>query len=352
MVDQLKTSSVDEAVDEALSGLYGALAEHVPAAANPEFADIRQEFADLRESLGMPSAGFEDGFKAGFRAGREAGLQAGRDALAALRAELGLPPSPVSPLSAAARPDGLPVRTDHEQLWERFGVPTGALQVARQHAAAYHAAPQWQRIKTVARAAGQLSSAIRNSAGSYWRDFASDTRVQGFALTVGLRVTRVIADEACALHAQLVKTSNNVQARDAIRKVQLAAEQAAAGFAAGDLPAGNDPRPSATAPRRDGDARDAVAVPPASPRGAEAGPLRSSGPGPTARHRAAAAQPVVPAANAVTPAPAVVPPTRAEVGRLRSSGPGPTANQRAAAAAGAKAPAAAPRTDHRPSPSR
>jgi hypothetical protein len=83
-------------------------------------------------------------------------------------------------------------------------MPVGqALAAARAHAPAYQGAPEWDRIRAVSEAFGNLAGEIRRAAGSYFRELAGDVRARGFLRLAAARTCRVISHASRALAGRL-----------------------------------------------------------------------------------------------------------------------------------------------------
>ncbi|GAA3843783.1 hypothetical protein GCM10022226_78470 [Sphaerisporangium flaviroseum] len=335
-------------LDQAFAGIMQAFADHAPdvVATAPDFSDIYARFAQLKRSLGIDLPSWQDG----------------RDSFAALRQDLGMPPStapPLSPLLTDAHLANLATLAAIKPDWQRFSQPSAeadmkpaavrpstatgrtaptnqgsprpakadrlpsiaeALRSAQAHPA-IRLTRQWQRISGVARAVSDVAAAMRRSAGRYWPQLANDIRFQGFWLTVGLRTARVIADEARSLERALAKAGQDRQAqRAAAQQLRRAATTMATDLSR-RTPAGAPPRSPKSSP---------------SPRTGEkpvvdaTGPNNSPGTAPS------------PAVSPAPPAPSPPSPAQAGAARLRSTA--------ATAASGARPAAAHTAAKRNPSP--
>ena len=134
------------------------------AAAHGEFSDIRAAFAGLRDVLGLPAPG-----------GQDRPAAPGTDGVAE--------PDPGRLLDQAA---------------------------AEAHACArwYRDTPEWQRMSRIGRAARDLLTVIRETAGDYWAEIRLDIRARGFARTLAARVSLAVSGTAHLLAGRLERAGH------------------------------------------------------------------------------------------------------------------------------------------------
>jgi len=126
------------------------------------FTDIQAAFADLQDILGLPARG---------RHARSDGPPDGTGASVA---------------------DALDQAAAEAQACARW----------------YRDTPEWQRISTVGRAARDLITAIRETAGDYWAEIRLDIRVRGFARTLAARTALAVSGAAHVLAGRLERAGH------------------------------------------------------------------------------------------------------------------------------------------------
>jgi hypothetical protein len=81
---------------------------------------------------------------------------------------------------------------------------------AEAHACArwYRDTPEWQRMSRIGRAARELLTTIRESAGDYWAEIRLDIRVRGFARTLAARASLAVSGAAHLLAGRLERAGH------------------------------------------------------------------------------------------------------------------------------------------------
>jgi len=181
-------------------------------ASHDDFSDIRGAFAAMRDTLGLSTASAEAG------PGQPAPAPAAPSRPP--RGEPGPAPEGFTDIQAAFADLqdilGLPARGRHARS---DGPPDGtgasvadALDQAAAEAQAcarwYRDTPEWQRISTVGRAARDLITAIRETAGDYWAEIRLDIRVRGFARTLAARTALAVSGAAHVLAGRLERAGH------------------------------------------------------------------------------------------------------------------------------------------------
>jgi hypothetical protein len=199
---------------EELERMLAALRERGVGADGTDFSDIRAAFAAVRNALSLPAASQETGPgqpgpallpapepapTAASQSRGEPGPATGgfsdiRATFADLRDILGMPAS-----GRHARGDGPPDEADAAVARALDQAAAEAQACARW----YRDTPEWQRTMTVGRAARDLVTAIRDTAGDYWTEIRADVRVRGFARTLAARTALAVAGPAHLLAAGL-----------------------------------------------------------------------------------------------------------------------------------------------------
>jgi len=207
-----------------LDHVLAAITERRRAAAAPAgtdgtaFADIRAAFAVLRHALDLPGpASNGDGARPaaalpdaawpaspspGAAQDRAAAARGDfsdiRAAFASMRDVLGLPASGGQDRPAAPGPDGPNV----DRLLDQAAAEAQAC------ARWYRDTPEWQRMSRIGRAARELLTAIRESAGDYWAEIRLDIRVRGFARTLAARTSLAVSGAAHLLAGRLERAGH------------------------------------------------------------------------------------------------------------------------------------------------
>ena len=115
-----------------------------------------------------------------------------------LRDVLGLPASGGQDRPAAPGPDG----PDAGRLLDQAAAEAQAC------ARWYRDTPEWQRMSRIGRAARELLTAIRESAGDYWAEIRLDIRVRGFARTLAARASLAVSGAAHLLACRLERAGH------------------------------------------------------------------------------------------------------------------------------------------------